>query len=295
MKIQVEKLNDALSFVKAGLTANSYIELASNISILVQNGDLYFVTEPDDGEVKYQTKVCSVGEGTPIADKCVAVDGFQFIQAVSTCKDASVDLEIETDRIALNNGRGSLYLPLLVDDAGELVFNSRDDVQGEPLTVSNTEVLKLVTSCLANTMDNIAMRNIYCNKGITLTSDQVNIAKGPEVLSDEVLVTTRMREFLLKYPDCKVLVSDDKFTMVAENKEALFTKGFQDYLEEFPVEALVDEFAKQKLHSFTVDMEQFLNERSWTDLQFQKNECIQASLNITVNKYNRDDFLHSIE
>ena len=36
-------------------------------------------------------------------------------------------------------------------------------------------------------------------------------------------------------------------------------------------------------------MEQFLNERSWTDLQFQKNECIQASLNITVNKYYRDE------
>ncbi|MBE6265773.1 MAG: DUF4835 family protein [Prevotella ruminicola] len=36
-------------------------------------------------------------------------------------------------------------------------------------------------------------------------------------------------------------------------------------------------------------MEQFLNERSWTDLQFLKNECIQASLNITVNKYNRDE------
>ena len=36
-------------------------------------------------------------------------------------------------------------------------------------------------------------------------------------------------------------------------------------------------------------MEQFLNERSWTDLQFQKNECRQASLNITVNKYNRDE------
>ena len=36
-------------------------------------------------------------------------------------------------------------------------------------------------------------------------------------------------------------------------------------------------------------MEQFLNERSWTDLQFQKNECIQASLNITVNNYNRDE------
>ena len=36
-------------------------------------------------------------------------------------------------------------------------------------------------------------------------------------------------------------------------------------------------------------MEQFLNERSWTDLQFQKNECIQANFNITVNKYQRDE------
>jgi hypothetical protein len=36
-------------------------------------------------------------------------------------------------------------------------------------------------------------------------------------------------------------------------------------------------------------MEQFLNERSWTDLQFQQNERIQATLNITVNKYQRDE------
>lgn len=36
-------------------------------------------------------------------------------------------------------------------------------------------------------------------------------------------------------------------------------------------------------------MEQFLNERSWTELQFQKNERIQATFNITVNKYQRDE------
>lgn len=36
-------------------------------------------------------------------------------------------------------------------------------------------------------------------------------------------------------------------------------------------------------------MEQFLNERSWTDMQFQKNEYIQANFNITVNKYLRDE------
>ena len=36
-------------------------------------------------------------------------------------------------------------------------------------------------------------------------------------------------------------------------------------------------------------IEQFMNERQWTELQFQKNERIQCSLNLTVNKYNRDD------
>ena len=36
-------------------------------------------------------------------------------------------------------------------------------------------------------------------------------------------------------------------------------------------------------------MEQFMNERTWTELQFQKNERIQVNLNITVNKYNSDE------
>ena len=36
-------------------------------------------------------------------------------------------------------------------------------------------------------------------------------------------------------------------------------------------------------------IEQFMNERTWTELQFQKNERIQANLNITVNKYIRND------
>ena len=36
-------------------------------------------------------------------------------------------------------------------------------------------------------------------------------------------------------------------------------------------------------------MEQFMNERTWTELQFQKNERIQVNLNITVNKYNRNE------
>ena len=36
-------------------------------------------------------------------------------------------------------------------------------------------------------------------------------------------------------------------------------------------------------------IEQFMNERTWTELQFQKNERIQVNLNITVNKYNRNE------
>lgn len=34
-------------------------------------------------------------------------------------------------------------------------------------------------------------------------------------------------------------------------------------------------------------LEQFVNERQWTELQFQKNERIQCSFNITINKYDK--------
>lgn len=36
-------------------------------------------------------------------------------------------------------------------------------------------------------------------------------------------------------------------------------------------------------------LEQFVNERQWTSLQFQKNERIQCSFNITVSKYIREE------
>ena len=36
-------------------------------------------------------------------------------------------------------------------------------------------------------------------------------------------------------------------------------------------------------------LEQFVNDRQWTDLQFQKNERIQCNLNITVSKYVREE------
>ena len=34
-------------------------------------------------------------------------------------------------------------------------------------------------------------------------------------------------------------------------------------------------------------LNQFVNERQWTDLQFQKNERIVCSFNITINKYDK--------
>ena len=36
-------------------------------------------------------------------------------------------------------------------------------------------------------------------------------------------------------------------------------------------------------------LEQFVNERQWTNLQFQKNERIQCNFNLTVNKYVKED------
>ena len=36
-------------------------------------------------------------------------------------------------------------------------------------------------------------------------------------------------------------------------------------------------------------LEQFINDRQWTPLQFQKHERIQCSMNITVNKYVREE------
>ena len=38
-------------------------------------------------------------------------------------------------------------------------------------------------------------------------------------------------------------------------------------------------------------LEQFVNERQWTDLQFQENERIVCNFNITVNKYNQSENL----
>lgn len=259
MKIKLESITEALGFVKPGLSPNSYIQLAGTITILVKDNNLYFITEPDDGEVKYQTKVCEIEH----ENKAVAVNGFQFVQAISTCNGNEVELEILEDKVSIDNGRGALYLPFLVDDSGNKVSNTLGVIEGEPVKVGNVEPLKLVTSCLSNTMDNLAIRNVYCAEGVTLASDLVNIAKAPEVVGTEMLVTARMRDFLLRYPECKLLNSDNAFTLISGNKEAIFTKEFQAYIEEFPVKEVQNEFEQNKEHSFRVDMGEFLNALSF--------------------------------
>jgi len=260
MKLNVEAINNALSFVKAGISPNSYIQMASTITLLVHEGKLYFITEPDDMEVKFQSKVADVVD--QFEDVAVAVNGTQFIQAISTCSD-KIDLQILEDKISIDNGRGALYLPLLIDDDGKKLANTLGEVAGDAVKVNSPDCLKLVTTCLSTTMDNIAIRNVYCGAGVTLASDLVNIAKGPEVLPIELLVTDRMRTLLLKFPDCKFLNSEQFYTIVAGNNVAIFTKTFQDYLNEFPVKELQAEFSQNKEHSFTVDMGAFLNALSF--------------------------------
>ena len=42
-------------------------------------------------------------------------------------------------------------------------------------------------------------------------------------------------------------------------------------------------------------LNEFMNTRSWTDLQFQKDERIECTMNITVNKYDESKNLFSAE
>jgi len=46
---------------------------------------------------------------------------------------------------------------------------------------------------------------------------------------------------------------------------------------------------KSVFESLQQQLEQWMNDHQWTELQFQKNERINCTFNITVNKYNKDD------
>ena len=69
---------------------------------------------------------------------------------------------------------------------------------------------------------------------------------------------------------------------------------FTSFAQELQVKVTVNHSQIQGTENSVFDnlqqtLEQFINERQWTDLQFQENERIQCNLNITVSKYNRDE------
>ena len=58
-------LDTALAAVSEGLTPNSYVILAQTVTLHVADGNLYLITEPDDGEVWYSAKVGATTEAFP--------------------------------------------------------------------------------------------------------------------------------------------------------------------------------------------------------------------------------------
>ena len=46
---------------------------------------------------------------------------------------------------------------------------------------------------------------------------------------------------------------------------------------------------KSVFQSLQENLEQWMNDRQWTELQFQKNERINCTFNITISKYNKAD------
>ena len=69
---------------------------------------------------------------------------------------------------------------------------------------------------------------------------------------------------------------------------------FTSFAQELQVKVTVNHSQIQGTDNSVFDnlqqtLEQFINERQWTDLQFQENERIQCNLNITVSKYTREE------
>ena len=72
------------------------------------------------------------------------------------------------------------------------------------------------------------------------------------------------------------------FTLLPSNAQELQARITINHSQIQGTDVSVFENLKQTL-------EQFVNERQWTDLQFQKNERIQCNFNITVTKYVKEE------
>lgn len=248
-------LDIAIASVSEGLTPNSYVLLSTTITLHVADGNLYLITEPDDNEVWYSAKVGAVSEEFP----SVSVDGAKFIKAISFC-DENVELTATEDTLLIKNAKGTLKLPILIED-DKLLVHEFFTKSGTQLTVNHLNQLKMLTGTLSKTMDSIAERCVYTDAEGSFATDEINISKGDSLVNTPVLLSARMVSYCSKHSDVQIFDAGEDFWFVSEESgsAAKFSKVFQDFIPQFPLEGLKAEFANKVLHSVTVDMSSFLN------------------------------------
>ena len=254
-----ENLNTALAAVSEGLTPNSYVILATTVTLHVADGKLYLITEPDDGEVWYSAEVGTTNEAFPT----VSVDGAKFSKAISYC-DTDVELSATEDTLLVKNSKGTLKLSILVDDAGNRAAHEFFTKSGEQIRVDNLNQLKMLTGTISKTMDSIAERCVYTDGDCSFATDEINISKGDSLVAVNggILLSARMISYCSKHSDVQIYdAGNEYFWFVSEESHsaARFSKVFQDFLDQFPLQSLKDEFSNEVLHSVQVDMSSFLN------------------------------------
>lgn len=251
-------LDTALAVVAPGLTPNSYVILATSITLHIADGVLYLISAPDDGEVWYSAKVGETTQSFPT----VSVDGAKFTKAISYCGDAEVELTATEDSLIIKNSKGTLKLPILVDDdTGEAAAHEFATPSGEELTVQNLDQLKLLTGTLSKTMDSVAERCVYTDSEVSFGTDEINISKGASLVSMPMLLSARMVDFCKKYNDVQIFNAGDVFWFISKEvgAAARFSNVFQDFIPQFPLEGLKSEFEGGITNSVQVNMADFMS------------------------------------
>ena len=253
MQFKKADLDSAVSAVSEGLSNNSYVKLSTTITLYPSEGKLYLVTCPEDGEVWYSAEVGDITEQC----SAVSVDGAQFGKAISCCSDV-VELKITEDSLIINNGKGELKLPIVIDDDVKAPAHHDFFVPtGDALTVAHLNQLKLVRGSTLQTMDSIALKTVYTDADVSFSTDGGNISKGDSIVNVPMLLSERMLSFLGKHGDIAVLDAGQEFFWFVSEKDkcnARFVKLFQDFLPEFPVDELKGEFSKPVKYSVNVDL-----------------------------------------
>ena len=257
MQFKKSDLDNAVAAVSEGLSNNSYVKLSTTISLYPSNGKLFLVTAPEDGEVWYSAEVGTMDEECP----AVSVDGAQFAKAVSCCSDI-VSLKITNDSLIIGNGKGELTLAIVIDDdTNKPACHDFFTPTGDALTVAHLNQLKLVSGSTMQTMDSIALKTVYTDADVAFSTDQSNISKGDSIVNVPMLLSARMLSFLGKHGDTAVLDAGQEFFWFVSEKDkcvARFSKLFQDFLPEFPVEELKSVFAQPVKYSVNIDLAVFI-------------------------------------